>query len=128
MRILVALVALALAAVGVQKLAEATMTRHSRTHPMSKLEVVVHADTKRYSPYTLEEMTSSLILTCRLEVKADTFGEVEELPDDHFRFTIQPALDEADQRQLHGCLEDARIDRLQLGVVSMDERGPTLGS
>ena len=125
MRILLVLIGLAVAAVGVQKLAEATMTRHEPVAPTSELEVVVHADTKRYSPYTLEEMTSSLILTCRLEVKADSFGEVEELPDDHFRFAIRPSLDDADQRQLHGCLEDARIDRLQLGVVSMTQTGGT---
>ncbi len=37
---------------------------------------------------------------------------------------MTPGLDEADRRQLTGCLQDMRIDHVLANVVSMTQRDP----
>lgn len=105
-RLLVVILLLVSGGLVVVQLAEWTMSRH---------ELV---DTRL-------QMTRSLFLTCRLEVNTSVVSDAfEVLDEDSFRFVISPALDEADQRQLHGCVEDARIDQLQTEVVRMERVAP----
>ncbi|MBW3613720.1 MAG: hypothetical protein KY439_00195 [Actinobacteria bacterium] len=117
----------------VVQMAEFTMTRHEPVDPNSRLAVVVEANTKGYTRFSELQMTRSLFLACRLEVNANILSEAfEVVGPGSFRFVLEPALDEADERQLHGCLEDARIDQLQLEVVAMhrlaqDPASPPVG-
>ncbi len=70
-------------------------------------------------------MTRSLFLACRLEVNSDVVSEAfDVVGPSSFQFVLQPALDDADERQLRGCLEDVRIDQLQLEVVAMERVPP----
>lgn len=123
-RVAVALLAVGLLA-AVLVLRDATLTTHQEVPPDSRLAVVVRAETKGGEPgQTLREMTEAVVLACRLEVRSDPTGGLEVLGDDHFRFVLQPSLDQSDQRQLRGCLEDWRVDHFQAGVVSMTELAP----
>ncbi len=127
-RLLLAMLGLVAAGLAVVQMAELTMTRHEPVDPSSRLAVLVEADTKGYTGFSQLQMTRSLFLACRLEVNANVVSEAfEVVGPGTFRFVLQPALDEADERQLHGCLEDARIDQLQLEVVAMERIAPGAG-
>ena len=102
---------------------EATMSRHVAADPSSRMDVVV-AVRSDLDDVDLAEHAAALFLTCQLEVDTDPVGPPQPVGDATFRFRIQPALDETDQRQLHGCLEDARIDHLQGSVVAMRRVAP----
>jgi hypothetical protein len=119
-RLLLTMLGLVAAGLAVVQMAELTMTRHEPVDPSSRLAVVVEADTKGYTGFTELQMTRSLFLACRLEVDDVVSGAFEVIAPGTFRFVLQPALDDADERQLHGCLEDARIDQLQVEVVAME--------
>ncbi|HEV2071765.1 MAG TPA: hypothetical protein VGR26_18425 [Acidimicrobiales bacterium] len=120
-RALLSVLGLIAAGLGVVQMAEYTMTRHEPVPPDSRMAVVVEAHTKGHSPYSRLQMTRSLFLACRLQVNTtvveDNFRTVAP---DTFRFVLEPTLDDSDQRQLRGCLEDARIDQLQLDVRSIE--------
>lgn len=123
-RLLAALAVLVVAGVAIQRLADATMTRHSRVDPDSHLVVVVEADAKEYDLATTAEMAAGLAQLCQLEVRGDLVeGTFVRLRPDLYRFVLRPAPDAADRRQLRGCLEDARVDKLQLEVRRMDVGG-----
>lgn len=120
-RALLSVLGLVAAGLGVVQMAELTMTRHEPVPPDSSMAVVVEAHTKGHTLYSRLQMTRSLFMACRLEanttVVEDDFRTVAR---DTFRFVLEPALDDSDQRQLRGCLEDARIDQLQLDVRSIE--------
>lgn len=121
-----AVVAAALVA-GVLVLRERTMTRHEPGVPGTATEVVVHAATRNAGPgVSTTELTRALMLTCRLEVEAEPVGNLERVAvDDHrYRLVLAPALDEFDERQLHGCLEDATMNYLQLEVLRLRQVDP----
>lgn len=119
-RIVAVVVLLGVVAIGVQRLALATMSRDTPTDPRSRSEIVVRAVAVREPEYGLLEMTRALLLACRLQVTVDLVErEFEQVSNDTFRFMVQPSLNESDRRQLHGCLEDARLEHLQLDVVAM---------
>lgn len=120
-RLLLAVAGLVLVGFAIVKLAEATMTRHLPVDAGTHLAVTVEARTKGHSPYTRLQMAGSLFMMCRLETE-DTVvvDDFEVVAPDTFRFVIQPALDGADQRQLRGCLEDARVDQLQMHVLALE--------
>ncbi len=128
-RLVPAMAGLVLAGLAVVKLAEMTMTRHRPVDPDTAMAVTVEARTKGHAPHSRLQMARSLFMICRLEaetaVVADDFHVVRP---DTFRFVIQPALDAADQRQLHGCLEDASVDQLQLHVLALEEVPPPVTS
>lgn len=108
--------------VGVVLLREQTMTRHQPGVPGTATEVIVSAATRNNeAASTVTELTHALVSTCRLEVDAEPISELERLSsEDHrYRLVLAPALDEFDERQLHGCLEDARINHLQLKVTRL---------
>lgn len=114
---LIALGCLVLAALGVVKMAELTMTRHEAVPAGSRMEVVVEAYTKGHSGFTRLQMSRALFMACRLLTNSAVVEEdFRRLAPDTFRFVLTPALDDSDQRQLRGCLEDARLDQLQLDV------------
>ncbi|HEV2810574.1 MAG TPA: hypothetical protein VGV93_09300 [Acidimicrobiales bacterium] len=116
------MVAAVVVVVGVVLLREQTMTRHQPGVPGTATEVIVSAATRNAEPAsTVTELTQALVSTCRLEVDAEPISELERLSskDRRYRLVLAPALDEFDERQLHGCLEDARINHLQLKVTRL---------
>jgi zona occludens toxin (predicted ATPase) len=108
--------------IGVVVLREQTMTRDEPGVAGTATEVVVRATTRNAEPTTTNaELTAALVSTCRVEVKAEPVSDLERVSaEDHrYRLVLAPALDEFDQRQLHGCLEDAAINHLQVKVVAL---------
>ena len=103
-------------------LREATMTRHTPVDPSTRMELVLHASSN-VEETELDEMVEALFATCQLQVATNPLGPPTPLGDDDYLLEMSPALDESDQRQLVGCLEDAVLDRLQASVLSIGEAG-----
>ncbi len=127
-RLLPPVLLIVVAGLAVVAMAEFTMSRDRGVDPASRMAVTVEARTRGENFFTRLEMTRALFLSCRLEVDARLVSDaMTVLGPESFRFVIRPALNESDRRQLHGCLEDARIDQLQLDVLEM-ERIPLDGN
>jgi hypothetical protein len=143
-------VGLAVGFAGVIALRGATLSTHQPVAPDSQTEVIIEAESEHAEPgQTVTEMAEAIVLTCRLEVTSDLVGEVEALPgfdDDQFeddddddddddgdeafeaeehvgifRAVLQPALDETNQRQFRGCLEDWTVDQLLVDVLRIQD-------
>lgn len=120
-KLLLGVVGLGIGVVGVLVLREATLSTHE---PVSarETELVMSAKTKGGEEgQTLDEMVEAQLLSCRLEVSSDVAGPIERLGDGRFRAVLVPALDETNQRQFRGCLEDWIIDHLQMDVVELTQ-------
>ena len=115
-------------------LKEATLSTHHAVDEDSQAVIELSAWTKGGERgQTLDEMVEAVLLTCRLEVgNADLVDNVregdEELVDDddpndaRFTAVFVPGLDETNQRQLRGCLEDWSVDHLKIDVHSITTR------
>ena len=124
-RLTLAAVGVAIGVLAVVALREATLSTHESVSPDSRIEVVVAARVKGGERgQTLEEMVEAQLVACRLEVSSDLVGEIEPEHDGrHFHAVLRPSMDETDQRQFRGCLEDWRIDQFQLDVIRLAEIG-----
>ncbi len=108
-------------------LREATLSTHQRVSPASQATLVLDADARgAETGRDLEELVETLLLTCRLEVGRSELvlddGEaVVESPTRPGRYTavFEPGLDQTNQRQLRGCLEDWTVDHVRIDVVSI---------
>ena len=69
-------------------------------------------------------MVDALLATCRLEISSDLSGPVTALGDGEFRALLVPALDETNERQFRGCVEDWTIDHLRVDVLDMEALEP----
>jgi hypothetical protein len=121
LKLLLGVVGLGIGVVLVLVLREATLSTHE---PVSarETELVMSAKTKGGEEgQTLGEMVEAQLLSCRLEVSSDVAGPIEQLGDGRFRAVLVPALDETNQRQFRGCLEDWIIDHLQMDVVELNQ-------
>jgi len=120
------LVAVALGGVfvGGTTLMDATMTRHDDVEAGSALEVEMTISMRSGVEAGEEEIAEALVVTCQLEVRGGVVHDLETLGDGRYRFVMTPGLDEADRRQLTGCLQDMRIDHVLANVVSMTQRDP----
>jgi len=113
---------LAVGLAGVMALREATLSTHQVVEPDSETVVVVRAEEKGGEPgQTLPEMVDALLATCRLEISSDLSGPVTPLGDGEFRALLVPALDETNERQFRGCVEDWTIDHLRVDVLDLEE-------
>lgn len=128
-RPVLALTSAVVVVVGVVALREQTMTRHEPGRLGTATELVVHALARNAeSTTTPAELASALVLACRMEVEAEPVGQLEAVAghQDRYRLVLAPALDEFDERQLHGCLEDARLDHLQVAVLTLQPLDPSV--
>jgi hypothetical protein len=105
-------------------LREATMTRHTPVDRDTEMHVVVEASSN-VAGAKLPEMVGALFEMCQLEVATDPIGPPSDLGAGTFLLRMRPALDDGDRRQIVGCLEDAKIDRLQAGVREVRDVRPT---
>jgi hypothetical protein len=123
-RVALGVVGLAVGALGVLALREATLSTHDGVLPGSRVEVVVSARSEGAEHnQTLDELVEALLLTCRLEVISDLDEPIESLGDGRFRAVLIPSLDETNRRQFRGCVEDWTIDQLRADIVSFSELG-----
>jgi hypothetical protein len=107
--------------VGIVLLRQETMSVHQPAPPGSSTRVVVTGINNAPSRASVAARTRAQVALCRLEVHDETSEPVlRPLDEDTFEFGLRPALDESDRRQLHGCLEDALVDHLQLRVERME--------
>ncbi len=124
-RLLLVMVGLVVAGLAVVQLAELTMSRDTPVDPDSRMAILAEVHTKGHTPYSSLQMARALFLTCRLEVDTNLISDAfDVVAPGTFKFVVQPALNESDRRQLHGCLEDARVDQLQVDVLDVDRVSP----
>ena len=120
-KIALAVVGLAIGVVGVLALREATLSTHEAVDAR-ETRLVLSGETKGGEEHqTLSEMVEAQVLTCRLEVESDLAGPIERLGHGRYRAVLVPALDDSNQRQFRGCLEDWVIDGVQLDVERLDQ-------
>lgn len=123
-KILLGVVGLGVGIVGVLALREATLSTHEPVEDARETELVMSAQTKGGEEnQTLAEMVEAQLLSCRLEVESDVAGPIERLGDGRFRAVLVPALDDTNQRQFRGCLEDWIIDHLKVDVLALNQIG-----
>lgn len=116
---------LAVAAVAVLVLRSELMTRHVPPPPGAWTDVVVEARV-RHAASPTQEMARSLVDTCRLTVDTRTrTTALREVAPSVFAFRLTPALDEYDRRELRGCLQDLREERVLLDVRELRTVVPT---
>lgn len=120
-RVALGALGLAIGAVAVLALREATLSTHDRVPKDSRMEVVVTAR-KRAGEVnqSLGEMVHAVLTACRLEVASDFSGPIERVGDRRFRGVLVPALDQTNRRQFRGCVEDWTIDQVLVDVVSLE--------
>jgi hypothetical protein len=119
---------LALAAVGlvvgviaVLSLKEATLSTHRKVTEADRTVIVLHASVHgEEHRQTLNETVEAVLVACRLEVSSDLEADPRPLGDGRFEASLVPALDETNQRQLRGCLEDWTLDHLKVDVLSVE--------
>jgi hypothetical protein len=117
-RVVLALGAAVLLAVGVWTLREETMSRHEAQHPDSRTEVVLDVSTNG-TARPPAAMGRALVGACQFEVAARVVaGSWEALGDQRFRVVLRPALDDADVQQFGGCVSDMRLNHVQAEVRS----------
>ncbi len=124
-----ALIGAAALVLAVIVLRDATISRHTVQEPDSRLAVVFEADVKRSEPgQDVQDYAWAKVQSCRTEVAlADPVGgltPVESIDDTAYRLVLRPSLDDTDQRQFRGCMEDWNLDHVQIDVRSMEELPP----
>lgn len=119
-QLLLGAVGLAIGMVAVLALREATLSTHEAVDAAAtELLVEARSHATEHSQ-TLDEMVEAQLLTCRLEVASDFEGPIESLGDDEYRAVLVPALDETNERQFRGCVEDFVTDGLQMNVRELE--------
>ena len=120
-KIALGVVGLGIGVVAVLLLREATLSTHERVDAR-QTRLVLSAETKGGEEHqTLSEMVQAQVLTCRLEVESDVEGPIERLGNGRYRAVLEPALDDSNQRQFRGCLEDWVIDHVKIDVLELDQ-------
>jgi hypothetical protein len=105
--------------VGIAELADATQTRphRVRTGVRTVLELELHGQLAAAIP---ERVVTSLWQSCAGTLRRDLPDPVvTDLDGFRFRLDVPADLGASTIRRIHGCLEDAGLDRVQAGVVSL---------
>lgn len=102
-------------------LREATLSTHQPVAEGSRTRLVLEAETEGgEAGQSVDEMIEAVVLACRLEVSSDLATPMEAMGDGLFAAELTPALDQTNERQLRGCLEDWSIDHLLVDVISVE--------
>lgn len=118
-KIALGVVGLGVGVVAVLLLREATLSTHERVDAR-QTGLLLSAETKGGEEnQTLSEMVQAQVLTCRLEVESDLTGPIERVGEGRYRAVLEPALDDTNQRQFRGCLEDWVIDHVKIDVEQL---------
>ena len=113
---------LAVGMLAVLSLREATLSTHQPVPPDSQTEVVMTARARgAESSQSLQEIVEAQVQACRLEVNSDVVGEIAEVGGGHYRAVLSPSMDETNQRQFRGCIEDWLIDHVRVDVVTLQD-------
>ncbi|HEX6419121.1 MAG TPA: hypothetical protein VFZ77_11515 [Acidimicrobiales bacterium] len=116
------MIGIAIGALAVSGLREATLSTHQPVPPGSTVEVVLEAEERGSEPgQSLDEIVTTKLQLCRLEVTSDVVGEVESLGGGRYRAVLSPTLDQTNRRQFRGCLQDWRVDHVRVHVVSLTD-------
>ena len=105
--------------VGIDALADATQTRphHPRTGVRTVIELQLHGQLAADIP---ERVVTSLWQSCTGTLRSDLPDPViTELDGSGYRLEFAADLGVSTSRRIHGCLEDAALDRVQAGVVRL---------
>ena len=101
-----------------------TLTRHTEVDPDSWLAVTIRAERHNAAEHEEEELVEALATMCQLEVNGRVADDsLRPLGHSRYTFVVRPSLDEADQQQLEGCMEDFRIDHFLADVELMEHHG-----
>jgi hypothetical protein len=103
---------------GYDALADATQTRPESTRPdvTTVVELQLYGEVAGAAP---EKVVTSLWHTCAGTVhRTDTGPALTDLGGNRFRLEVPGDFGLYTARRVHGCLEDAALDRVQAGVVS----------
>jgi hypothetical protein len=116
LRPVAAVVAVILLSVGILALRDATLSTHQAVPSDSRIELIFRvASNNGEHGQTLDELAEALVVTCRLEVSSDP-GPIEHLDGRRFRVVLRPSMDDTDQKQFRGCIEDWTIDHVRADV------------
>lgn len=120
--LLLGLLGLLVGAAAVLALREATLSTHQPVADGSRTRLVLEAETENgEARQSVDEMIEAVVLACRLEVTSDLAAPLEAMGDGIFIAELTPALDQTNERQLRGCLEDWSIDHLLVDVISVED-------
>jgi hypothetical protein len=120
-KILLGAIGFAIGVVMVLLLREATLSTHETVDGRGT-EVVLFAETKGGEHgQSLDEMVEAQLSNCRLEVSSDVDGDIENLGEGRYRAVLVPVLDQTNQRQFRGCVEDWLIDHVRIDVQELNE-------
>jgi hypothetical protein len=106
-------------ALGIDELADATQTRphHARAGVGTVVELELHGELAAAIP---ERVVASLWQSCAGTLRRDVSDPViTDLGGSRFRLVVAAELGGSTARRIHGCLEDAGLDRVQAGVVTL---------
>lgn len=118
-RVLLALVGVAVGVGATLALREATLSTHQHVSRHTHAVIVLDAETKGGEPgQTLEEMVTAILLTCRLEVGRSDLKSLRHDGDGRYTARLEPGMDQTNARQLRGCLEDWTTDHVRIDVVA----------
>jgi hypothetical protein len=99
---------------------EATLSTHQPVDPGTEAIVLLDAEVKGSEPgQTRDEAVDAMVDMCRLEVGRSDPEQIDHLGGGRYRVVLRPGMDQTNQRQLRGCLEDWQIDHLRIDVVSL---------
>lgn len=108
-------------AAAVLALREATLSTHQPVADGSRTRLVLEAETENgEARQSLDEMIEAIVLACRLEVTSDLAAPMGAMGGGIFTVELTPALDQTNERQFRGCLEDWTIDHLLVDVLSVE--------
>lgn len=123
LRVLLAVVGLGLGIGGVLAMREATLSTHYHVRFATEAVLLLDAEIKGEEPgQTRDEAVDAVVDMCRLEVGRSDPEQIEHLGGGRYRVVLKPGMDETNQRQLRGCLEDWNVDHLRIDVVRLDVR------
>jgi hypothetical protein len=124
--IAVAVLVVALVAVGVRWAVDNTLSRHTDAVPGSTMVLTLRGERQSAAEHDEAELVEAVVAMCQLEVGGMADPDSLRLVDDDrdlYEVVFAPALDDSDRRQLKGCIQDLRIDHFRATVVAMEQRG-----